>query len=132
MKVKSPITFLRLALTLSPLLLWHCDLDPVSSADQPLVEYTLLVADSASGLPLDSVRIETTTVLGDTASFYTDSLSGRSRLPALASSRTLFLLSRHDYKTMDWLDTVASPPDTVYHRPLQRVLRLKMAPVVLP
>lgn len=116
-------------LLLLPLLaaLWlSCDQDINSAKDQPSVDYVLVVTDSSSALPLDSVRIRVTTITGDTSTSFTSSPEGRAQLPTVASSRTLFELTRRGYNTRDSIDTVNTPVDTVFNRPVARLLRIKM------
>lgn len=90
------------------------------------MDYVLLATDSASGKPLDSVRVRVTTITGDTSTYTTNSAEGRTQLATLASSRTLFVLSRNGYFTRDTIDTVAAKPDSVFHRPIARLLRIRM------
>ncbi len=115
-------------LILLPLaLIWlSCDQDLNSAKDQPSVDYVFLVTDSSTAAPLDSVVIHVTTITGDTLTVTTSSDQGRAQLPTLASSRTLFELSRKGYNTRDSIDTVNSPIDSVFHRSLARLLRIKM------
>lgn len=112
-------------------LLWFsCDQEINSARDQPSVNYVLVVTDSISSSPLDSVRARVTTISGDTSSYFTDAAEGRVELPSLPSSRTLFVLSRKGYRTLDLIDTVSSLPDTIFNRPVARLLRVRMARLV--
>ena len=108
-------------------LVWlSCDQTLNSAKDQPLVDYVLVVTDSSTNVPLDSVRVRVTTITGDTASYMTDPAEGRAQLATVASSRTLIQLSRRGYNTRDSIDTVNAPVDSVFHRPVTRLLRFKM------
>lgn len=108
-----------------------CDQDINSAKDQPLVNYVLVVSDSTTLAPLDSVRIKVTTITGDTSTYYTDGIEGRIELPTLASSRTLFSLAKRGYRTTEVIDTVNSVRDTVFNRPVLKLLRLKIANLLL-
>jgi hypothetical protein len=113
-------------------LLWiACDQDINTVKDQPLVDYTVLVTDGASSVSLDSVKVRVFTATGDTSTFFTDAAEGLVKLPTVASSRTLFVLSRKEYRTTNFIDTVPSAPDTVFHRPIMKLLMLKMMPLPL-
>jgi hypothetical protein len=117
---------LLLPLFVAGLFLLSCDKDLTSSEDQPLVDYIVIVTDSATGGALDDVRIRVTSIGGDTASYFTDAVEGRAELETVASSRTLFVISKPGYRTLDILDTVNAKPDSVFHRPIQRLLRAKL------
>ena len=90
------------------------------------MDYVILATDSAKNSPLDSVRIRVTTITGDTSTYETNTGEGRAQLATVASSRTLFELSRNGYSTRDTIDTVNSRPDSVFHRPVARLLRIKL------
>ena len=108
-------------------LFWlSCDQDINSAKDQPLVDYVLIVTDSSTAAPLDSVRIRVTTITGDTSSYTSDPAEGRAQLTTVASSRTLFQFSRRGYNTRDSIDTVNAPIDSIFHRPVVRLLRIRM------
>jgi hypothetical protein len=117
------------ALALLALLSISCDQDLNSSQDQPTVDYVILATDSASALPLEGVWIRVTTINGDTSSYITNASDGRAQLPTVASSRTLFELSRSGYVTRDTIDTVTSKPDTAFHRPVPKLLRVRLRKV---
>jgi len=104
-----------------------CDQALNSSQDQPTVDYVVLATDSATAAPLDSVRIRVTTIAGDTSSYLTSDVEGRAQIATIASSRTLFELSRPGYVTRDTIDTVNAKPDTVFHRPIPRLLSIRMS-----
>jgi hypothetical protein len=104
-----------------------CDQDINSAKDQPLVDYVLVVSDSSSSLPLDSVRVRVTTITGDTATYTTNPEEGRVQLATVASSRTLLQLTRKGYNSRDSIDTVNAPVDSIFHRPVTRLLRIKMS-----
>lgn len=104
-----------------------CDRDITSSEDQPTVDYVLLVTDSVTSGPIADVKVRVTTIAGDTSTYFTDALEGRAELETVASSRTLFVLSKPGYRTLDILDTVNSKPDSIFNRPVQRLLRIRMA-----
>ncbi len=116
-----PLLFACLAL-----LALSCDQQLNSAKDQPSVNYVLVVTDSATGAPLDSVRIRVTTITGDTSTYFTGNHEGRAELATLASSRTLFVLSRPGYQTRDSIDTVSGVVDSVFHRPLAKLLKWKL------
>lgn len=118
-----------LALTLLVLALLSCDQDLNSSADQPTVDYVVMAIDSATTLPLEGVHIRVTSITGDTSSYTTSAGEGRAQLPTIASSRTLFELSRPGYITRDTVDTVNAKPDTVFHRPIPRLLSVRLRKV---
>ena len=121
------LTLLKIFLLPWMAVLWlSCDQEINSAKDQPSVDYVLIVTDSITSLPLDSVRLRVTTVTGDTSSYHTDDRDGRIQLPTLASSRTLFELTRRGYTSRDSIDTVNAPIDSVFHRPLARLMKLKM------
>jgi hypothetical protein len=103
-----------------------CDQDLNSAGDQPLVDYVLVVIDSANNAALDSVRVRVTTITGDTSTFFTDLADGRVELPTLSSSQTRFKLSRKDFRSLDFVDTVSGTVDTVFRRPIARILKIKM------
>jgi hypothetical protein len=109
------------------LALLSCDQDINSAKDQPLVDYVVIVTDSAANTPLDSVRIDVTTITGDTASYTTTPEEGRAQLATVASSRTLLQFTRRGYNSRDSIDTVNAPVDTVFHRPIVRLLRVRMS-----
>lgn len=118
-----------LALALLALLsaaLLSCDQALNSSQDQPTVDYVVIAADSVSSQPLESVRIRVTTITGDTSSYFTSAVEGRAQIATVASSRTLFELSRPGYVSRDTIDTVNAKPDSVFHRPIARLLRVRM------
>lgn len=104
-----------------------CDQDLNSSQDQPTIDYVVLATDSATSVPLDSVRVRVTTIAGDTSTYFTSAVEGRAQVATIASSRTLFELSRAGYATRDTIDTVNAKPDTVFHRPIPRLLRVRMS-----
>jgi hypothetical protein len=103
-----------------------CDQELNAPKEQISVLYVVDVSDSARVEGLDSVRIRVTTSGGDTSSYFTDSQDGRAHLPALIGSRTLFEFSRRGYYPRDTVDTVNETVDTVYHRPIIRLLRIRM------
>jgi hypothetical protein len=109
------------------MVLLSCDQDLNSAKDQPLVDYVIVVTDSASNTPLDSVRISVTTITGDTATYTTTPEEGRVQLATVASSRTLLQFTRRGYNSCDSIDTVNTPVDTVFHRPITRLLRVRMS-----
>lgn len=104
-----------------------CDQDINSAKDQPLVDYVVIATDSAANTPLDSVRIRVTTITGDTATYTTTPDEGRVQLATVASSRTLLQFTRRGYNSRDSIDTVNAPVDTVFHRPITRLLRVRMS-----
>jgi hypothetical protein len=108
------------------LALLSCDQEINSAKDQPLVDYVLVVTDSATAAPLDAVRIRITTITGDTASYTTNLEEGRVQLATVASSRTLLQFTRNGYNSKDSIDTVNAPVDSIFHRPVTRLLRIKM------
>jgi hypothetical protein len=118
-----------LALTLLVLALLSCDQDLNSSVDQPTIDYVVMATDSATALPLEGVRVRVTTITGDTSSYLTSAGEGRAQLPTIASSRTLFELSRQGYVTRDTVDSVNAKPDTVFHRPIPRLLGVRLRKV---
>ena len=122
--MRNPVKALLLPLGLA--LLLSCDQDITGSKDQPLVDYVLVVTDSATLAPLDSVRVRVTTATRDTATYFTDALEGRVQLATVASSRTLFEFSRKDYRATYLIDTISGPVDSVFRRPMSRILRIKM------
>ena len=115
-----------LPLLLAALFLFSCDKDLTSSEDQPLVDYTVIVTDSVTGEPVDDVRVRIKTISGDTASYFTDAEEGRVDLETVASSRNLFEFSKPGYRFQDILDTVDAKPDSVFHRPISRLLRARL------
>jgi hypothetical protein len=115
-----------LPLFLLILALLSCDQDLNSSQDQPTVDYVVLATDSATAQPLEGVRVRITTITGDTSSYLTSAEDGRIQLPTLASSQTRFELSRSGYASRDTVDTVNAKPDSVFHRPIPRLLRVRM------
>lgn len=108
------------------MLMSSCDQDLNSAKDQATIDYVVIVTDSTTTLPLDSVRVHVKSVTGDTSSYTTNSSEGRVQLRSIASSRTLFELSRRGYATKDTMDTVSTPVDSVFHRPLTRFMRIKL------
>jgi hypothetical protein len=126
-----PLSLVRLAAAISFLVLalLSCDQDLNSSQDQPDVDYVVIAADSATALPLADVLVRVTTITGDTGSYLTSGADGRVQLPTLASSRTLFEFSRQGYVTRDTIDTVSAKPDTVFHRPFPKLLRVRLRKV---
>lgn len=131
MRLSLPKSLLWPLLALGALLpsffLVSCDKDLTSTEDQPTVDYVLIITDSATSAPLQDVKIRVTTISGDTSTYFTDRAEGRAELATVASSRTLFVLSKSGFRTLDLLDTVNSKPDTLFNRPVQRLLRVKMA-----
>lgn len=115
-----------LPILLAAISLLSCDKDLTSSEDQPLVEYAVLVVDSATGRPVEDARIRVTTIVGDTASYFTDALEGRAEIEIVASSQTRFEFSKPGYRTLDTLDTVNAKPDSIFHRPVQRLLQARL------
>lgn len=111
---------------LAAFFLWSCDQELNSAGDQPLVDYVLLVTDSTNNAPLDSVRVRVTTITGDTSSYFTDLTDGRLELPTLSSSQTRFKLSRRNFRSLDFVDTVSGQVDTVFRRAIARILKVKM------
>lgn len=126
MRLQLPKLLVLSSLALSGMLI-SCDQDLTSSADQPLVDYVLILTDSVTAAPLEDVKIRVRTINGDTSSYYSDREEGRAELATVASSRTLFVFSKPGYRTLDLLDTVSGVRDTVFNRPVQRLLRVKMA-----
>jgi hypothetical protein len=111
---------------LAAFFLGSCDQELNSSGDQPLVDYVIFVTDSTNNAPLDSVRIRVTPITGDTSSYFTDLADGRLELPTLSSSQTRFKLSRQNFRSLDFVDTVSGQVDTVFRRPIARILKVKM------
>lgn len=115
-----------LVLSLPVLLCLFCDQELASVPDEPSVDYILLVTDSATALALDSVHVTVTAVAGDTSSYITNA-QGRVQVPTLTGSSALFEFSRHGYRSRDTVDVVNAPIDTVFHRPILRLIRIGMA-----
>jgi hypothetical protein len=120
---------LALALAFLSIVAISCDKDLNSSQEQPDVDYVVIATDSATTLPLPDVLIRFTTINGDTGSSRTSGADGRAQLPTVASSRTLFELSRTGYVTRDTIDTVTAKPDTIFHRPFPKLLRVRLRKV---
>lgn len=129
MRLHLPKSLILPALALSTILV-SCDRDLTTNEDQPKVDYVLIVTDSVTSVPLDSVRIKVRAINGDTSTYFTDRLEGRAELATMASSRTLFVLSKAGYRSLDILDTLNAKPDTVFDRAVQRLLRVKMVNLV--
>ncbi|MDQ3003383.1 MAG: hypothetical protein M3Y08_19245 [Fibrobacterota bacterium] len=103
-----------------------CDQEINSAKDQPKIAYVMSVSDSASAAPLGEVRIRATTIAGDTSTYFTDRVDGRVELPVLYSSRTAFVFSLPSYRTLDLVDTTSAAVDTLFGRPLTRLLKVRM------
>ncbi len=105
-----------------------CHDNALDSSDQPLIQYTVFVTDSVTGLPIDSAAIELITISLDTIKSYSNS-QGRIDLPSVESGQNLILLTRYGYQPLDIYDSVQTARDTVFFRAKPIVLHLQLVPI---
>ncbi len=108
------------------LLFSACDKELTSPETQPLVKYIIIVTDSTSGEPLDSVEISITTVFKETNKFRSESKDGRIELDEVESFWNKFSVSRPGFGTRDFIDTVREQRDSLFDLPILRVLEVKL------
>jgi len=100
------------------------------SSDLAQVKYTVIVSDSVSAEAIEGAKV---LVTWDDFSeeTYTTNANGMVTLPPVASFTNQFIITASDFRTLDTVDLVNRPQDSLQTN-LLRVLNLLMVPDSLP
>jgi hypothetical protein len=114
-------------LLLCALLVLCChDDELLDVGDQPRVQYTVVVTDSATGAPVGDVRVRLTQINNDTSTWFTDSASGKVEFDEIESSRNFFSFDKEEYFPLDTIDDVTDKNDSIFDIPIMKILRVRL------
>ncbi len=119
-------SLIALFITALTLFVSGCDQELTSAETQPRVKYIVIVTDSSTGLPLDSVEISITTVFKETRKYHSSAPDGRFELDEVESFWNRFSISRVGFTTHDFIDTLSERRDSLFELPILRLVEVKL------